>query len=272
MKKIFAAAVTIAMTVTLNAQNIAGAPSTPTHGGGMSAGKVSYSDLSFTQGANKIELSDGSSIQFDLRNDKFSNVVLVRADKSRGILINTAGATGGPTTGGCKYPLPDACFATADKNIGMCICKPTNLTSNQYGVSLLLPAGIRVVPPTGTAMKITLEDVLISSVKPKEGQNTIPVPNGRGTIKFVKRDGKISDVVFTDAAGKSTKLNPVQPGTNGAPQPSCKFPIPDACFGTADKNIGMCMCKPTNLSNGNEEVNIGLLLPAVQKVREAAAH
>jgi hypothetical protein len=271
MKKIFAIAVTIAMTVTLNAQNIAGTQSGPTHGGGgTSAGKVSYSDLSFTQGTNKIQLSDGSFIQFDRRDDKFSNVVLVRADRSRGILINTAGATGGPSAGGCKYPLPDACFATADKNIGMCICKPTNLTSNQYGVSLLLPAGVRVQEPVGTAMQVTMKDIMISSVKPKEGNNTVQVPDGMGTIKFVKRGEKISDVIFTDAAGKTTRLVPVQPGTNGAPKPSCKFPIPDACFGTADKNIGMCMCKPTNISNGNDEVTIGLLLPAVQKVREAA--
>lgn len=270
MKKIFAAAATIAIAITMNAQNIAGTQSTPTHGSGMSAGKVSYSDLSFTQGANKIQLTDGSSIQFDRRDDKFNNVFYVDATGKKTAMTATPNATGGPATGGCKYPLPDACFATADKNIGMCICKPTNLTSNQYGVNLLLPAAIRVKPQTGTALVVTMEDVLISSVKPKEGSNTVPVPNGRGTIRFVKRGDKISDVVFTDAAGKATRLNPVQPGTNGAPQPSCKFPIPDACFGTADKNIGMCMCKPTNLSSGNEEVNIGLLLPAVQKVREAA--
>jgi hypothetical protein len=122
------------------------------------------------------------------------------------------------------------------------------------------------------AQQIELENVMISNVKPTDGSNSVRVPNGKGTIKFVKRGDKISDVVFIDAAGKSTRLSPVKPGTNGAPQPSCKFPIPDACFGTADKNIGMCMCKPTDLSSGNNtEVTIGLLLPAIQKVREAAA-
>jgi hypothetical protein len=266
MKKILIAAALIGITVTLNAQ-ISSTSSAPA-----AVGKVSLQDFHFVQGTNKIQLSDGSFIQFDRRDNKFSNVVLVRADRSRGILINTAGATGGPTTDGCKYPLPDACFATADKNIGMCICKPTNLTSNQYSVSLLLPAGVRVQEQQGTAMTVTMKDIMISSVKPKEGTNTVQVPDGMGTIRFVKRGVKISDVVFTDAAGKSTKLNPVQPGTNGAPSPSCKYPLPDACFATSDKNIGMCMCKPTNLSNGNEEVTIGLLLPAVQKVREAAAH
>lgn len=266
MKKILIAAALIGITLTLNAQ-ISSVPPAPT-----GAGKVSMQDFHFVQGANKIQLSDGSFIQFDRRDNKFSNVVLVRADRSRGILINTAGATGGPSTGGCKYPLPDACFAIADKNIGMCICKPTNLTSNQYSVSLLLPAGIRVQEPGSTAMQVTMKDIMISSVKPNEGNNTVQVPDGMGTIKFVKRGEKISDVIFTDAAGKATRLVPVQPGTNGAPKPSCKYPLPDACFATSDKNIGMCMCKPTNLSNGKEEYTIGLLLPAVQKVREAAAH
>jgi hypothetical protein len=121
------------------------------------------------------------------------------------------------------------------------------------------------------AQAVELENVMITSVKPADGSNTVRVPNGRGVIKFVKRGDKISDVVFIDAAGKQTRLAPVKPGTNGAPQPSCKFPIPDACFGTPNKNIGMCMCKPTDLSSGGGEVNIGLLLPAVQKVRDAAA-
>lgn len=121
------------------------------------------------------------------------------------------------------------------------------------------------------AQAVQMEDVMITSLKLTDGSNTVRVPNGKGTIKFVKRGDKLSDVVFIDAAGKSTRLTPVKPGTNGAPQPSCKFPIPDACFGTPNKNIGMCMCKPTDLSSGGGEYTIGLLLPAVQKVRDAAA-
>ncbi len=101
------------------------------------------------------------------------------------------------------------------------------------------------------------------------GAQTVQVPNGKGMLKFEKSGNKFTNVIFIDAAGKTHRMVPAQPGTNGAPQPSCKYPLPDACFATADKNIGMCMCKPTDL-NSNSPYTVTLLLPAVQKVREAA--
>lgn len=118
------------------------------------------------------------------------------------------------------------------------------------------------------AQVVIMEDVIVSSVKLNEGSNSVPVPNGRGTIKLVKRGNSFTNVVFVDAAGKTTRLQGTQAGTNGAPQPSCKYPLPDACYG-GPQNIGLCICKPTDLTTGND-YNIALLLPAVQKVREAA--
>jgi hypothetical protein len=122
-----------------------------------------------------------------------------------------------------------------------------------------------------SAQRYELENVLISSVKMSEGTNTVQIPNGRGTIRFVKRGETFSNVIFQDAAGKIERLSPSDGSVEGAPTIPCKCPVPDACFGTANKNIGMCMCKPCDLSNGQNEWNIGLLLPAVQKVREAAS-
>lgn len=122
-----------------------------------------------------------------------------------------------------------------------------------------------------SAQRYELENVLISSVKMSEGTNTVQIPNGRGTIRFVKRGETFSNVIFQDAAGKIVRLSPSDGSVEGAPTIPCKCPVPDACFGTANKNIGMCMCKPCDLSNGQNEWNIGLLLPAVQKVREAAS-
>ena len=101
------------------------------------------------------------------------------------------------------------------------------------------------------------------------GAQTVDVPNRKGKLKFVKNGNKFTNVVFIDAAGKSHRMTPTQSGTNGAPTPSCKYPLPDACFATADKNIGMCMCKPTDLS-ANSPYTVTLLLPAVQAARQAA--
>ena len=124
-------------------------------------------------------------------------------------------------------------------------------------------------------LKIELKDIMISSVKLNEGTTTVPVPYNGSSIqitKLAKSSKVIYKVIYIDAAGKSTRLEPSNGTANGAPKPNCKCPIPDACFGSANKDILMCICKPCDLSNGGEETySIGLLLPAVQKVREAAA-
>lgn len=114
------------------------------------------------------------------------------------------------------------------------------------------------------------QDVLIPHVKVFDGNNIVQVPDGKGTLKFTKRGDTFSDVIYIDAAGKESRLSPVKAGTGGAPKPNCKWPIPDACYSIPNnQTIGMCICKPTELSNG-KEYSISLLLPAVQAAREAA--
>jgi len=143
------------------------------------------------------------------------------------------------------------CFALA----GQVSAQSENLTLNGSGVNK--PKDIEIESFSWGAMNTS-------------GAQTVPVPKGKGTLKFDKSGNKFTNVVFIDAAGKTHRMIPAKPGTNGAPQPSCKYPLPDACFATADKSIGMCMCKPTDL-NSNSPYTVALLLPAVQKVREAAA-
>lgn len=132
---------------------------------------------------------------------------------------------------------------------------------------LLLTAGSVAVAQTG----YTMTDVLVSSVKLNDGKNTVRLADNKGIVAFTKRGDQFFDVVFTDASGKPTRLVQKPSGTGNLPKPTCQYPLPDACFGIPNSSeIGMCICKPTDLSSG-EDYNISLLLPAVQKVREAAA-
>src|SRR5688500_13256568 len=101
---------------------------------------------------------------------------------------------------------------------------------------------------------------------------TITVPGGKGTMTIDKPGDRFTNVVYTDAAGKQFRLAPVRSGTAGAPPPTCKTPLPDACFGTANKNVFMCICKPSDFAgNSGGEYSIAILVPAINKVREAAA-
>jgi hypothetical protein len=102
------------------------------------------------------------------------------------------------------------------------------------------------------------------------GTNTIQLASG--AILTCRKTGgdAFSDVVYKDSAGKTFQLVQSTSGAGVAPQPSCKYPLPDACFATADKSIGMCICKPTDLSGGT--YSVALLLPAVQAAREAGRH
>ena len=92
-------------------------------------------------------------------------------------------------------------------------------------------------------------DVNFSAGKMKEGVNTV-TKVGQGTLTFVKKGETFSEVMFKDAAGVSTRLIPTPAGTGGAPNPECKTKLPDACFSSPDKNIGMCICKPGDISAG----------------------
>jgi len=92
--------------------------------------------------------------------------------------------------------------------------------------------------------------IILTSTSLKDGQNSMLIKQGKGTLQFTKSGDRFSNVSFKDSAGVVTRLVPTPAGTQGAPKPECKNPLPDACFGTADKSIGLCMCKPSDISGG----------------------
>jgi hypothetical protein len=135
MKKfvLFFSLLLLAVAGSVNAQNRAG--------GSRPQGKVTYQDFHFVQGSNTIQLTGGAVLTCRKSGgDAFSDVVYTDAGGKTFQLVRTTREAGVAPQPSCKYPLPDACFATADKSIGMCICKPTDLSGGAYSVALLLPA------------------------------------------------------------------------------------------------------------------------------------
>jgi hypothetical protein len=106
-----------------------------------------------------------------------------------------------------------------------------------------------------TITKVGPGQVIFSGANLKEGTNRMQLTKElTGTLVFVKKGNSFSDVIFTDKAGKSIKLTATRGGTNGAPKPECKTTLPDACFSSSDKNIGLCICKPATISSGGNDI------------------
>ncbi len=130
----------------------------------------------------------------------------------------------------------------------------TTIKVNAQGAGKVSTHDVSIAPTAIT--KMGPGQLILSGANLKEGTNRLEAKELTGTLVFVKKGNSFSDVVFTDNTGKSTRLTPTRSGTNGAPTPPCKTTLPDACFGTADKSIGMCICKPGDLSNGDNTYSI----------------
>ena len=92
--------------------------------------------------------------------------------------------------------------------------------------------------------RYTLEDVIISSITIKEGQNSVLTKHGKGTLQFTKTGDRFSNIIFKDSLGKSHTLNSIPANTPGAPKPECRSTTLNACFASANKAFGVCVCKP----------------------------
>lgn len=119
-----------------------------------------------------------------------------------------------------------------------------------------------------TAQTVQLENVFVSSYQLKEGNNTVMLPNNKGTLRFMYRGGNVINVMLQDAAGQIIRVNEdTDPAAgNPNPVPTCKGEL--RCTFSQKYNTTICFCIPElPLSSGAPTVQIGLLLPAVQKVR-----
>ena len=119
----------------------------------------------------------------------------------------------------------------------------------------------RTVVQNGSQLEI------LDAASLKEGQNSMLIKEGKGTLQFTKSGDRFTNVSFKDSAGVVIQLTPAAAGTQGAPKPACKYPLPDACFGTADKNIGLCICKPSDISGGYI-ISFIRTLPGRKKVQD----
>jgi autotransporter-associated beta strand protein len=128
---------------------------------------------------------------------------------------------------------------------------------------LILATTIKVSAQALVARLTTTGNQPIYSVQGiKEGLNTITLPDGKGTITFTKSGNSYRGVTYVNSGILTVKLEPTRGGTNGAPKPECKSTLPDACFSSADKKIGLCICKPATISNdGNDIYTVRLQMP-----------
>jgi hypothetical protein len=75
------------------------------------------------------------------------------------------------------------------------------------------------------------------------GKVVIQVVDGTETVELVRKDDTFSELMFTDAAGKKTRLVPARGVIPGAPGADCDSRSPVQYFNNSTSTIGLIICK-----------------------------
>ena len=90
--------------------------------------------------------------------------------------------------------------------------------------------------------KYIIKDVLISSITVKQGQNSLLIKHGKGTLNFTIQGESISNINFKDSLGKTHSLTAMAANTPGAPKPDCDATSLTG-FVSQNKDIAFFVCK-----------------------------
>lgn len=125
------------------------------------------------------------------------------------------------------------------------------------------PAGLKqiffsmTVTDTRAPVSSPIEQIFLTGLAMQEGTNTISLKGGKGTLTLLKKGDMFSNVIYTDATGKTSRLMPKQ-----GLKPLCAFPIPKSGFGTEQTAL-VFVCRASPAAGPAGPFNITVVLPSV---------
>ncbi len=99
---------------------------------------------------------------------------------------------------------------------------------------------------------------------------TAKIPDGLGSIKMLNRGDGYTQVVYIDAAGRSTNLLTVTSFKGRGTKPICKTGQSNSMYSSTDGSINMILCKAAVVADGSTPLTLSIVLPAIQTIREPA--
>lgn len=100
------------------------------------------------------------------------------------------------------------------------------------------------------------EQVTLTNISMQEGTNTVQLKGNKGTLTFLKKAHFFSNVIFTNAAGKTIRLMPAT-GT----KPARSFSKQGALFGDR-KTVLVSICLQPKASPEAGNYSIKILFPS----------